>query len=174
MINYIKLYQKIQKYRVTKDNDLPFAYQQANPQGRPLHNDWTIPWLPSWLQPWGKIPRMRTAYLLPMPTKQIAGNVTPRWFPAQKDYPLVPGTEIKELEYNGDVVPHVFGVDPYLNAGQWSIQAVWLDGEWIECYHTSTKMLFGRKLSLNHGLRPDITLGDFMFWFPEINVTWTK
>jgi len=90
----------------------------------------------------------------------------------------VPGTEIKLLDYyNGHQtvqLPHVLGVDPYLNPGQWSRQAVWIDNEWVECYNTSTRLLFGRKLSANSGLRPDITLGDWMWWFPEVTLTWTK
>lgn len=113
-----------------------------------------------------------------MPAKQIAGNVIPHWIPVQAGYPLVPDTEIKIMDYYDGTktikTPYIMAVDPYLKVGEWSRQAVWVDGEWIECYHAATRMLFGRKLNVNVGLRPDITLGDFLWWFPEAGLQWTK
>jgi len=42
MIDFSDLKDRIAKYRVTNDADMPWAYQRVNPQGRPLHNDWGI------------------------------------------------------------------------------------------------------------------------------------
>lgn len=162
MINYIDLYKKIQPHRVTKDEDMPWAYQRANPKGRPLHDDWFM--LKS-------TPRMSTAYKVPYPFKKIAGNQKSIWVPYQAEYPLHPEAEIRQLPWwSGSqtlIIPHIEVYEHIAKPGEWSEQAAWLDGEWVPCFYTKTSMIFGTKVKRCWGLKPDTTPGDWIAWMPE-------
>lgn len=168
MINYIDIARRLVGKNVKNDADMPPDYRQG---GRPLHNDWGV-----W--PFTRIPRMLTTFLLPMPSKKVAGNAEPIWTPYQDGYPLAPGTELRDLDYwDGTQTikkPHFLTMHPVHPVGQWSEQAVWLDGEWRPCYSTSSRAIFGRRLYQNHGLKPDVTLNTFMWNFPEASLTFNK
>jgi hypothetical protein len=131
-----------------------------------LHDDWGI-----W--PFTRIPRRWTSWVLYMPPHKVMGNAEPEWILAQKGYPLAPDCETK-LEGGRLWVKSMHPVHP---AGQWSIQNVklfwWLPFR-IPCYFTMSKMVFGRRLHINAGLKPDVTTGDWHHGFPEWSVTWTK
>ena len=82
-IIYPGLLKKIEQYKVTKDQDMPWVYQKANPNGRPLHDDWLL----------GKSTlRIDCAYKCPLPFKMMQGNATMVEKPIPIDYPVVPGT----------------------------------------------------------------------------------
>lgn len=167
MINYPKLISKLQKYRATEEQ-MPFAYSKQNPQGRVLHDDW----LP--LTRW--VPRRWTAFRVPFPFKKISGNQVPRWIPYQEGYPLVPGTAWKYMPYfDGKEtlsIPHIEMYDFIPDVGQNGVFAAWLDGEWVECFHTLARPVGGCVLQWHKGLKPDSTLGDWMAWFPEAYLKW--
>lgn len=162
MIDYASLFKRIQPYRVTRDEDMPAPYRR---RARFLSDDF-----PFW--PLTRIPRMRRAYRLPMPPKQLEGNMEPRWHPwFSEDYPLAPEARIEDRDwYNGTDtvrVKHILSVDPVPEkAGQWSLQAVWLDGKWEPCYLTWKKKILGKVWAHNRGLRPE-PAPDTMWWFPE-------
>lgn len=164
MINYPALAYRLAGRHVKRDEDMPAAYRQG---ARPLHDDW-----PPGLR-W--IPRRWTAYRLPMPAKKIAGNADPEWVPVQDGYPLAPDAKVETKPYyDGKAtifIPHVLTMHPRHPAGQWSRQAVWLDGAWRECYLTWTKKIFGKEVYHNRGLKPDVTLGDWLWHWPEISLT---
>lgn len=153
---------------------MPRAYQFANPSGRPYHDDWRAPWIPAALQPWGRVRRMDTTFLLPLPMKLAwsTGGVRSSLVPWQPNYVggLAPGFELCDV----GGIPHVEVYHPVLPSGQEAIYSVWLDGQWRPCFYTSTRTVFGRRLHHNRGLKPDVTLGDFMWNFPEASLTWTK
>lgn len=160
MVNYLLLAKKLVGQHVRDDDDMPLVYREHS---RPLHDDWGL-----W--PFTQIPRKWTTYLLPMPSKKIAGNAEPAWAPYQIGYPLAPGTEIRDINNT----PHILTMHPVHAVGQWSEQAVWLDGRWVPCYYTVTRAVFGRRFYHNRGLKPDVTLGDFAWNFPEASLTFNK
>lgn len=173
MIDYFRLPVLLQAYRVTDDALMPWAYQQANPQGRPFHDDWA-----TW--PFTRILRRDTAFRVPLPFILVAssGPVAPRWMPWQEGYPESPGANFRasvpgsEAEARGcprEVLAH----DPVLPIGQAATMAAYLNGRWVPCYRTSSSSFLGRRLHTNRGLKPDVTLGDFMTYL-EGSLTWTK
>lgn len=175
-----ELYDMIQRYRVRDDSLMPWAYQFANPEGRPYHNDWGIisnnPVLKV-VQPWQRIRRMDTAYRIPIPFLKVAGTQEPiptRW---NGTYPIAPGTPVFMRDYwDGKKtirVPHVLSMHPVYNDG-WSRQKAWIGDDWVECYFTSSKKVFGRRLTYYYGLRPDWHHQDTMCWFPEASFSWKK
>ncbi len=194
MINYLSLYRRLQKYRVTKDEDMPWAYRKANPNGRPHHNDWGImsdnPIL-KFLQPWQRIPRSWSAYRCPLPLR-IEGPKEVRAIPWDGKYPLVSRTEVfdKRTEFwDGEKVvpitlPHV-NVD-FQGYGKTKFYA-FLDGEWVHCGNgikRDFKIPFYkppfykiRRWYWYDGLKQDTTMGmlldgtltsDWMGHFPEL------
>lgn len=162
------------------DDLMPLSYRFSNPNGRPYHDDWTAPWLPRWAQPWGKIRRMDTTFMLPLPLKIISGNMKPRWIPLQEGYVggLSPEAQVRDSPYPKEAAllgysREVLACDPVGVPGEWGTFAVWLDLEWRECYTTVTKIVGGRRFHTNRILKPDMTHGDFMLNFPDASATWT-
>ena len=162
------------------DKLMPFAYRFSNPDGRPYHNDWGImssnPLIKS-LQPWQRIRRMDTTYLLPLPARLVAysGPVKQEWYPYQEFYPLSPGAIVERCSWSvreGELLPDPNGTikafltaHPTLPPGQSATFACWIDNEWVECYRTSTFACFGRTWTYNYGLKFDLV--DPMWNFPE-------
>jgi hypothetical protein len=181
MIDYVDLARRLRGRGVKDDALMPRAYQFANPTGRPFHDDWRIPWLPAALQPWGRIRRMDTTFLLPMPMKllQAWGPVAPRWMPWQQGYVggMAPIPEAFRLAEAGTEAAargcayEMLAYDPVLPAGQAALYAVWLDDAWRPCFYTRTDSVAGRRIHHNRGLKPDVTLGDFMWNFPEASLS---
>lgn len=176
LINYVDLARRLIGRSVKNDAQMPWAYQFANPNGRPYHDDWTV-----W--PFTRIKRMDTTFMLPMPMKLVwsKGAVLPRWAPWQENYSggtapnakirrALPGTEA----YARNILYEIEVYDPVLPVGQAAVYAVWLDNEWRPCYYTSTQTLFGRRLYTNRGVKPDVTYGDFMWNYPEMSLTYNK
>jgi len=126
---------------------------------RPLHDDW--PW------PFSKIPRRLTGYCFPMPPHKIAGNAESEWIARQDGYPLAPDAELNVNK------SQVKSMHPVHAVGYWSIQSVYVFGRRIPCYISASTTLFGRRLHVNGGIKPDVTWGDWFWWF-EMSVTWTK
>lgn len=182
-----KIYDLIQPYKVTDDKQMPWAYQFANPNGRPLHNDWGImssnPILKA-IQPFQKIKRMDCAYRLPLPFKQTSGIKFMKWMVWDISYPTVADTPIEDREIFTSagrfVYPHAL-VDC---AGPGSATfAALINGEWVDCFKQYHDVVFGKRLSYYNGLKQDLTVGfhddwtiksDLMAWFPEISVSWIK
>lgn len=151
--------------------ELPEVYRVR----RPLHDDW--PW------PFSLIPRKWTGRCFPMPPKQLAGNAPLRWMPIQQGYPLVPNVPCQMLNGHtchtsctaGSVPVLLLSPDPVPPLGCWSVQAVystWLSC-WIPCYVAASFKLFGQRVHFNGFLKPDVTPGDWFWWF-ECSLTWTK
>lgn len=142
---------------------LPEVYKTE----RPLHDDWLIKGIPAWLQPWAKIPRAWTGYCFAMPPKKVWGNAEPAWVLIQKGYPLAPDARLSPNA--------VWSMHPVHPVGQWSVQSVYLMwlGFRVPCYFSFSRMLWGRRLHMNGGIKPDVTRGDWFWWF-EGSLTWTK
>ncbi len=148
---------------------LPEVYAKT----KPLHDDW--PW------PLSLIPRKWTGRGLAMPPKQIAGTAPLGFHEVQLAYPLAPVQTIRgaltqngfETRPNGS--PFVCAPDPVPKIGTWSVQACWSQTfkAWIPCYVAGTFMVFGRRLHFNGCVKPDLTLGDWYWWF-EFSLTWIK
>lgn len=149
---------------------MPVSYQ--HPNGRWLHDDHAIPQLPRWLQPWSYRRRVDSSYRLPMPVFKIRGNVDPSWTLYQEGYPLAPGTEIRMMQWwDGDrnvsvLRPHILTMHPKYDNG-WYVGGVWLKGRVVPCYFSATY----RGWHHNHGLKPDVTHGDYMWNWPEASLT---
>lgn len=177
-IEYATLPAKLAPYRVTNDADLPWAYQTANPQGRPLHDDWFFD---------KDEPRINTAFKVPLPFKKIAGNAEPEWVPLLKDWPLAPGAITKQEVWHdgglsptgkdGQIITLVLTMTPIHPPGQWSRQAVYLNGEWVECYYTKTTTVRTHpdgsidRMLVYEGLKLDPNPPDLMTWFPEVSAS---
>ena len=189
MINYIELCQRLKgksvgasfKTQEEADKVMPMAYKFSNPNGRPYHDDWTAKGLPSWLQPWGKIRRMDTTYMLKLPLKAISTNMKPRWMPWQEGYPggMSSWIELRDAQpgseaFQRGIPREVLAYDPVGGDGEWGDFGVELDGKVIECYSTYTKNIFGRRLHTNRILKPDMTHGDFHLSGPDASLTWVK
>ena len=173
-----KVFDLIQRYRVTDDAMMPFAYQKANPQGRPLHDDWFLA---------RGTPRIETAYRVPLPFKQIGGKSEKRWVLWDGTYPTSPGTPIEYKDYHtvhGKFsLPHAL-IDCAVENSGWSEFAVWIDGEWHPCFRSYRKMVLGRRLAYySGGLKCDVTVGvnpdgsirsDLMGWLEFPTCSWLK
>lgn len=166
---------------------MPWAYQFANPNGRPYHDDWGIMSknkILQFFQPYQKIKRMDCAYKLPLPFKIINGPITKEWRLWDTTYPTVPGTPIEFKDYYTIAgkfsLPHAltdeagYGLTTY---------AAYIDGEWVECFSQYHKKIGSKRLSYYRGLKQDLTVGfhedwslksDLMCWFPELSVTFIK
>lgn len=182
------LFDAIQPYRVNDDKLMPWSYQVANPNGRPLHNDWGImtsnPIL-KFIQPFQSIPRMSCAYRVPLPFKQVEGASVKQWMLWDTSYPTSPDTPIENKDIWDGVktqnLPHVLA-DCAVGDG-WSSFAVNLNGEWVKCFTQYHKVIAGKRLAYYNGLKQDITVtfdenlkvkSDLMAWFPEISTSWIK
>lgn len=177
MINYLTLSKKLKPYKVTDDTDLPWAYQAANPKGRPLHDDWVVG---------KKTRRIDTAFRIPLPLVKVAGNAEPEWVPILRPelWTFAPGAKVEmhpyqdHLEPTPMIVPWVLTMTSGQPAGQWSRQAAYLGGEWVECYYTRSMNLFGNKLFFYGGLKIDVNPRDLMVWWPEVSASvkwgWTS
>lgn len=182
-----RLFDSIQPYRVTDDALMPWAYQFANPNGRPLHDDWGVMGKLSWLQPWQKVRRMDCAYRVPLPF-DISGDVAveEKWIIWDPSYPAAPGLRIEDRDARTDHgtfrVPHA--LVKYAGYGLAHYSA-FIGGEWIPNVFTKyTGLHFGRRLSWYKGLHQDlhvsppdengITRSDLMAWYPELACSWVR
>jgi|CXWL01.1.fsa_nt_gi hypothetical protein len=158
---YPRLYPMIQEYRFTDDTLLPWAYQRANPQGRPLHNDWQF---------FRDVPRIDTAYRIPLPLKGIKGTFKKVPKPIDPGYPVPPGTVIFNHEGLQSVMVE------YAEEG-WSEFAFWHHDHWEPCvtqYMRTINIPFvgKRVLKFYSGLKADVTYGDWMGWIePAMSLT---
>lgn len=179
------LYDLIQPYRVTDDKLMPWAYQFANPQGRPYHNDWGVmssnPIMKA-IQPFQKIKRMDCAYRIPLPAKITHGAKCQEWQPWEDGYPLAPGAQVKDRPiWDGTrsvMAPHIL-LDVSLDGC--TTYAGFIAGEWRDCFTRYQKKIFGRMFKYYNGLKPDVGVtfdeslklkSDCMWWFPEVAATW--
>lgn len=139
-----------------KESQMPWTYQWANPDGRPLHNDFTL---------FRDTSRIEFARRVPLPLKGIKGTFKKVLKRIDPGYPTPPDTVIVDHEYYpGLRAPHVL-VD-YAEEG-WSEFAFWHHDHWEPCvrqYMKTIKVpLFGtRTLKFYSGLKADVTFGDWM------------
>ena len=173
MIRPNELYNLIKPFRVTHDEDLPWAYQLANPNGRPLHDDWFV---------LKGIQRIKTAYKVQLPFKVLSGDYRREWIKYDGKYPLSPGHNIEYLpvwtEMGTFQVPHVFA-----DVAGWGpvTFGCWLNEQWTPCFYQYKKMVFGKRLLYYYGLKQDLTVdffadgklkSDWMGWWPEASLSW--
>ena len=173
-----KLYDRIQPYKVTKDADMPWAYQTANSRGRPLHDDWAI---------FKNVRRIYCAYRVPLPF-HITGDVRvqKKWILWDLLYPTAPGTPVEYMDYYTDSgvysLPHAL-VD-YAGYGTARYSA-FIGGEWVpDVFVKHTSKWFGRRFSCYKGLHQDLHVSppsfsapmrsDLMCWFPEVAASFVK
>lgn len=133
---------------------LPEVYRTK----RPLHDDW--PW------PLSLIPRRWTGLGLPMPPVELAGNVQWESQSIQLNYPFH-GAYIGQPPFT-TMLP-----SPVPGLGKWTIQGVKLGWLTIPCYFAFSTKVFSRRLHFNGPLKPDVTSGDWFWWF-ECSLSWTK
>lgn len=186
-VDYLKLWDKLEGKSIgaqeragattlpEADALMPRAYQFANPAGRPYHDDWELRGIPKAIQPWGKIRRMDTSFILPMPPKVVwsRGDPKPECVPYQEGWPLSPGAELRDTP--GGRTPRCLVVyHPVLAAGQAAVFAVWLDGQWVNAFYTVTRNVLGFRIHSNRGLKHDVTLYDYMYNAPEFSLTFKK
>lgn len=180
-------YDLIQGYRVTRDEDMPWAYQFANPNGRPYHNDWGLmDTLPS-LQPWQRIRRMDTAYRVPLPFRCIEGSVEKRWMLWDISYPQSPDLRIENRPiWDGvktQTLPHAL-VDCAIEGSGSAEFSAWINGEWRPVFTQYRRVIFGRLFAhYSGGLKADTTVtfdenfkvkSDLMCWFDPPSCSWNK
>lgn len=187
------LYRALQPYRVTDDAQMPLAYQNV-PGGRPLSTDWGFLWLPSWLQPWQKVPRMERSYRAPQPFKCTSGKFSQQYVLSDPDYPLAPGAQTMMRDYN--TVNGTFRLLHVLadvaEDDGWATFSANLGGVERHAFTQFHKRLWnwipfigGRTLKFYWGARPDLNVSapqaiggsirsDMDVWFPEGGVTLVK
>ncbi len=163
------LYDAIQPYRVTEDELMPWAYQRANPQGRPLHDDWAL---------LKGVTRMECAYRVPLPYKVIEGEYTREWLLFDPAYPKAPGTP-------GKIVDGLYYV--LTDRGGYGLvkYAAFINGDWRHVFTKYTRRTwFGKRLSWYTGLHQDnhvslpdaagILRSDLMCWLEPFAMSWVK
>ncbi len=153
MMNIISLAYQLFKHGHMTEEELPKEYKQG---ARSTHDDW-LPGL-RW------IPRKWTMYRLPLPPYMVEGNATFKRQLCQPGYPMPPraatGSDSEGTFFMApDFIPE---------SGQWLRLAVWLNGRWQECYSAWTFELFGHKIHISYGLKPDYA--DPHWGFPEIRL----
>lgn len=168
-----QLWDILQPYKAT-EAQMPWAYQAANPDGRPTHDDWAI----------GKsVKRIDCAYRVPLPFRVISGPSHKEWILWDYYYPLSPGHAIELREYATDhgvfMLPHV-----EVDAGDYGLvtYASFIGDEWRPVFTKYTGKWFGKRLSWYKGLHQDlhvsppdangVTRSDLMAWFPEFACSW--
>ena len=177
VINYATLLSKIRPYRVTDEHDLPWDYRSDGGK-RVLHDDWLF---------FKSVPRINTAFMVPLPFKRIAGNAEPQWVPVlNPKWTFAPGAQIREdYPWFSGVCRAVLTMTAIHPAGQWSRQAVWLGEKngWTECYYSRSMNVFGNRVTWYDGLKIDAPTSpnqenktDLMAWFPEASgsIKWGK
>lgn len=180
-----KLYDAIQAHGVKDDALMPWAYQHANPQGRPYHDDWGIisgNSVLKALQPYQKIPRIDCAYRVPLPFKIIGGGKTQAWRLWDKSYPTAPDTKVEDrsIKVNGTIqtLQHALCDEPSDGLVEF---AAYIGGKWTPCFKQYKKQIFGKRFFWYSGLKQDLTVAffgdgrlksDLMAWFPEVSVSW--
>lgn len=163
------LYDAIQSYRVKDESLMPWAYQTANPDGRPLHNDWAV---------FKSVRRIDCAYRVPLPFKVTSGPSHKEWMLFDPSYPMSPDCESKIV----DGLTYVL-----TDRGDHGLvtYAAFINGEWRDVLKKYTGLRFGKRLSWYKGLHQDnhVSLPDFasgeirsdlMCWFPEMAMSWVK
>ena len=175
------VYDMVQQFRFTDDKLMPWAYQKANPQGRPLHNDWgvmsTNPVLMA-LQPFQDIPRINTAYRVPLPFKQTKGQCVPQWALWDPSYPASPGLQT-EVRSDG----HTYALVDCAVEGSGSAEfSAWINGKWVPVFTQYRKVVLGRLFAhYSGGLKQDLTVtlqpdgsikSDIMGWWDPPSTSW--
>ncbi len=165
------IFDAIQAFKVVDDTLVPWAYQTANPNGRPLHNDWAA---------FKDTPRIGTAFRVPLPFKQISGECVPQWMLWDPDYPQSPGLKT-EIRPDG----HTYAlVDCAVENSGYATFAAWINGKWMPCFQSYRKRIFNRNYAqYSGGLKQDVTVAlnadgsirsDIMGWFDPPSLSYTK
>ena len=173
------LYDKLEKYRPT-EAQMPWAYQIANPKGRPLHNDWAL---------MKSTPRIETARRSPYPQRIKKGAKVQNWYPLDPTYPLSPGAVIEVRDYwvEGKTykLPHIL-IDDAVDGGGWTEFEAWIDGEWVPACKRFSKVIGGRMFKHYQGYKCDTTVdvkangdtytlvSDVMGWIEFPTFSWNK
>ncbi len=182
-----KVYDAIQTYRVTNDFLMPWAYQFANPNGRPYHNDFGIMGVLPGLQPWQKIRRMDTAYRVPLPFKQTKGLSVKRAMLWDMSYPQSPDLKIEVLPiWDGEknqYLPHAW-VDCAVEGSGSAEFSAFINGAWMPVFTQYRRVIFGRLFAhYSGGLKQDLTVtfdedlkpkSDIMGWWDPPSFSWNK
>ena len=171
------IYDAIQQYRVKDDALMPLAYQNI-PGGRPLHDDWAV---------FKDTPRISTAYRVPLPFRQVSGQCEQKWMLWDPSYPQSPGLRVENRPiWNGAATVNAWQalVDCAVEGSGYATFAVWLGGEWVPCFQSYRKMIFGRLFAkYTGGLKQDLTVAfdenhelksDIMGWWDPPSVSYTK
>lgn len=177
MINHISLVKALKKFGHPPVEWLPKDYWPTDMGGggRTLHDDWAIPFLRS-------IPRLDTAYAIPLPFRKIEGNGQPVLMPVvNDDYPIIEGTPIIMRDAwdpvkgvtrsvrHVETMMSVHPLDPKGPRTVWSRQEAFINGIWTECFYTRSVNIFGSKWLWYDGLKLDAD--GPMCWYPEASAS---
>lgn len=161
--------------QVDPDKFIPAAY---GPGKRELHDDWPPGF--RW------IPRNITFYPFPMPAIKFWGTMQPDFIPMQQGYPAIGGTTGHKgyrtpegkFVYSQEGTHHIYGYHPVPKPGQWIILGPYIPplGFALPLYFSISLMipLINRRFHFNMGFKPDVTLGDNGWNFPEASLTLIK
>ncbi len=173
MINFLTLPGKLAPYKVTDETQLPLDYRTGR---RPLHDDWVV---------FKSVPRIKTAFRVPLPFRKIAGNGEPVLMPVMDDtYPILDGTPI-EMKMGWDnilkkdrMMRHVWtmmsvhALDPNGPRSVWSRQEACLSGVWTESFYTRSVRVFGSKWMCYAGLKIDQDGPMAWMWEFSASIKW--
>ena len=176
-----KVYDLIQQFRFTDDTLMPWAYQHANPDGRPYHNDWGVMTSNSFLkalQPFQNIPRIETAYRVPLPFKQTKGTCAKQWMLWDSKYPASPDLQT-EVRADG----HTYALIDCAVEGSGAAEfSAWINGKWVPVFTQYRKMIWGRLFAhYSGGLKQDLTVvpmpdgtikSDICAWWDPPSTSW--
>ncbi len=166
---------------------MPWAYQFANPKGRPYHDDWGIMGALSDWQPWQHIRRMDTAYRVPLPFKQTKGASEKKWILWDMTYPASPNLQIESRDIwdgtKNQNLPHAL-VDCAIEGSGAAEFSAFINGSWVPVFTQYRRMIFGRLFAhYSGGLKQDLTVtfdenlqpkSDVMGWWDPPSFSWNK
>lgn len=159
-----ELYKQLEPYRLTSDAQMPWAYQRANPQGRPLHNDWAL---------FKDTPRFGCARRVPLPFAVTKGDFRQEWLNFNPAYPVSPGMETRYLDDG------TFQV--LTDRGNYGLveYSAFIGGGWTPVFKKYTRAydipFLGRyRHSWYVGLHQDNNPGDLMCWIEPFAMSFVR
>lgn len=156
------LYKALEPYRITEEQ-MPFAYQHANPDARFNHGDWAL---------CKDTPRISCARRVNLPFRVAEGAFEKKWEQFDPEYPMSPDHESRFLDDGTFQVltdRGGYGLVKY---------EAFIGGAWVPVFKKYTRAfnIFGTRYRLSWyvGLHQDNHWADLMCWIEPFAMSFVK